>query len=149
MGLSSLLPNFHYGSLGNVHKKIWYLSSREVVQQWREIFRTWNGDALFPLKGWSEEMRLLFLKKQMLKLLLFCIGNVCSSDLICPWILLSQAWATPDKAEKRARQVNYVLNNVDTKRHCWFYFDIDYDKMLYLNGLPKQKGKWLPAFSSC
>ena len=83
--------------------------------------------------------------KETFKLLLFCLGNGCSPDLICPWILLSQAWTTPDKAEKRARQVDYVLNNIDTKRHCWFYFDIDYGKMLHLNGLPKEKGKWRPA----
>lgn len=61
-------------------EKIRYLSSREVVQQRREIFRTLNGDAFFPLKRWPEDMRLLFCKKPIgdqktSKLLMFCLGN--------------------------------------------------------------------------
>lgn len=135
-------------------EKIRYLSTSEVVQQRREIFKTLNGDAFFPLKRWPEDMRLMFWKKpigdkQTFKLLLFCIGNGCSPELICPWIMLSQTWATPATAEKRARQVDFIMNNVDTKRHCWFYFDMDYGKMLHLNGLPKEKCKWWPAFTFC
>ena len=89
-------------------------------------------------------MRLLFWRKplgdmQAFKLMLFLVGNGCSPDLIRPWILLSQAWASPRQAEKRARQMDFVLNNMDTKRHTWFYFDVDYGKMLFLNGLPKNE----------
>ena len=51
-----------------------------------------NGDTFFPLKMWPSEMRLPFFKEtyigdqQTFKLFLFCTGNVCSPDLICPWI---------------------------------------------------------------
>ena len=133
-------------------EKIRYLSSAEIVEQRREIFRTLNGDAFFPLKRWPDDMRIIFWKKpigdqQMFKLMLFCIGNGCSPDLICPWILLSQTWATPDKAEKRARQIDFVMNNADSKRHSWFYFDIDYGKILHLDGLPKETGKWWLSLS--
>ena len=99
--ISSLPQTSIMAALRIYREKIRYLSSSEVVEQWREIFRTLNGDAFFPLKRWPEGMRLLFWKKpitdqQTFKLLMFC--------LICPWILLSQAWTTPDKAEKRALQ---------------------------------------------
>ncbi|KAJ7370040.1 Williams-Beuren syndrome chromosome region 16 protein [Desmophyllum pertusum] len=60
--------------------------------------------------------------KETFKLLLFCVGNGCSPDLICPWVMLSQYWA-PQKAEKRARQVDFVLNNMEKKHsgtlHTW------------------------------
>lgn len=99
-------------------ERIRYLSA-EIVEQRREIFRTLNDDAFFPLKTWPDDMRIIFWRKpigdqQTFKLLLFCIGNGCAPDLICPWILLSQTWATPDKAEKRARQIDFVMNHADT-----------------------------------
>ena len=43
------------------------------------------------------------------------------------------------KAEKRARQVDFIFLNEDTKKDKWFNFDVDYNKVLFLNGLPKQK----------
>ena len=47
-------------------------------------------------------------------------------------------WAdSTTKAEKRARQVDFVLNNADQNSHLRFYFDVDYNDLLYLNGLPK------------
>ena len=60
--------------------------------------------------------------------------------MISRWILLSQTWA-PDKAEKRARQLDFVLNNAEAKRVIRFYFDVDHDKLLYLNELPKQSSQ--------
>ena len=79
-------------------------------------------------------LRLTFGKKPIgdrktFKLMLFCLGNGCSPPLISRWILLSQTWA-PDKAEKRAQQLDYVLNNAEAKRGTWFYFDLD-NKLLY------------------
>ena len=50
------------------------------------------------------------------KLMLFCLGNGNSPNLISRWILLSQAWA-PEKAEKSARQIDFVLNNADGKKY--------------------------------
>ena len=37
----------------------------------------------------------------------------------------------------RARQVDFIFMNEDTKKDKWFYFDVDYNKFLLLNGLPK------------
>ena len=95
-----------------------------------------------PLSSWPRDLRLAFWRKpigdrETFKLILFCLGNGCSTPLISRWILLSQTWA-PDKAEKRAQELDFVLNNAETKRRTWFYFDVDHNKLLYLNGLPKQ-----------
>ena len=97
-----------------------YLSKVEVIAERRELFGIINGDAFFPLSSWPIDLRLAFWKKpigdrETFKIMLFCLGNGCSPPLISRWILLSQTWA-PDKAEKRARQLDFVLNNAETKR---------------------------------
>ena len=72
--------------------------------------------------------------KETFKLLLFFHGNGCN-----PEILLAQSWASSQAtAEKRARQIQFVNDNVDSKRHQCFYYDLDYSKLLYLNGLQRQ-----------
>ena len=98
-----------------------YLSKVEVIAERRELFGIINGDAFFPLSSWPIDLRLAFWKKpigdrETFKLMLFCLGNGCSPPLISTWILLSQTWA-PDKAEKRAWQLDYVLNNPEAERN--------------------------------
>ena len=77
--------------------------------------------------------------KETLKLLLFFHGNGCDPEITSGWILLAQSWASSQAtADKRAQQLQFVNDNVDSKRHQWFYYDLDYSKLLYLNGLPRQ-----------
>ena len=77
--------------------------------------------------------------KETFKLLLFFHGNGCNPEIISRWILLAQSWASSQAtAEKRARQIQFVNDNLDNKRHQWFYYNLDYSKLLYLNGLPRQ-----------
>ena len=119
------------------------LSRAEVVEERRQLTRLINGDAFLPLKSRPKETRLISWKKPMaytetFKLVLFLIGNGCEPSLIRRWTMLAQHWAeSTTKAEKRARHVDFVLNNADQNSHLRFYFDVDYNKLLYLNGLPK------------
>ena len=99
----------------------------------------------FPLKSWPQEYQRMFWAKrhgdkERFNLLMFCLGNGCAPQLITHWIILSQSWL-PMKAEKRAQQLDFILNNVDAKRNTWFYFDLDYGKWLHLNGLPRDKSR--------
>lgn len=130
-------------TLAEYRSKLRYLSQREVVQERTQLFQDINGDAFYPLKWWQNDMRLAFWRKPIgdtdtFKLLLFFLGNGCSPVLFKDWIMLSQFWATPATAEKRARQIDFVLNNADTKAQSWFYYDLDHQKLLYLNGLPRK-----------
>ena len=55
--------------------------------------------------------------EESFKLLLFFIGNGGGPTLISRWIMVAQFWAElQQKAEKRARQVEFALNNADEKR---------------------------------
>jgi len=77
--------------------------------------------------------------KETIKLPLFLQGNGCNPEIISRLILLAQSWASSQAtAQKRERQIQFVNNNVDSKRHEWFYYDLDYRKLLYLKGLPRQ-----------
>jgi len=49
------------------------------------------------------------------KLILFFLGNGWSQHLITEWILTSQHWTTLQKGIKRARQINFIYSNLDSK----------------------------------
>lgn len=126
------------------NEKYRYLSRAEVVEERREILQSINGDAFSPLDWWPEDMMLLFWKKpvgdlETFKRVLFLLGNGCPPDLFTRWILLSQSWATSQVAERRARQVDFILNSKDTKSHTWFYYDVDHRKLLFLDGRPRNE----------
>ena len=115
-------------TLNDYRNKFRLLSKQEVIMERRQLLKTINGDAFFPLKAWPQEYQRIFWAKPIgdkdtFKLMLFCLGNGCAPQLITDWIILSQSWL-PCKAEKRARQVDFILNNVDDKRN------MDYGKWL-------------------
>ena len=101
------------------------LSRTSIIQQRLQLFNSFNGDAFYPLSVWPQEFKLIFWKKPIsdkdtFKLFLFLIGNGCSPSLISHWILTSQHWITDKKAQKRARQLDFLLSNMDSKSHIWF-----------------------------
>ena len=92
-----------------------------------------------PSKPGPPTFQRLFWKKptgdtDSFKFLLFFIGNGCPPELIVKWILTSQHWASHAKGEKRARQLNYIVQNLTSKANIWFYFHIYHSQWLYLNG---------------
>ena len=124
--------------------KFCLLSKQEIIVKWRELhmFKCINGDAFFSLKWWPQEHQRMFWakpigNKETFKLMMFCLGNGCAPQLIMEWTILSQSWL-PNKAEYWAQQLDFILY-VDVKRHIWFYFDLDHNKWLHLNGLPREK----------
>ena len=130
----------NHSTLHFYHHHLPNLSHTSIIQQRLQLFNSFNGDAFYPLSVWPKEFKIIFWKKQIsdkdtFKLFLFLIGNGCSPHLISHWILTSQHW-TRDKnwAEKRARQLDFPLSNMDSKSHIWFYFDLHCEEWLYLNG---------------
>jgi len=119
----------------NIHN----LSRTRVIEVRRNLLTLLNGDVFYPLSIWPQDIQQLFWKKPIgdadtFKLMLFFLGNGCSPHIIEEWILTSQHWATLQKADKRARQIQFIVNNMDSKAHVWFYFDIHHSTWLFLNG---------------
>ena len=129
------------------------LAHQSSNRDFRQLFSTFNGDAFYPLSVWPQDFKLIFWKKPIIdkdtfKLFLFLgVGNGCSPNLISRWILTSQHWTSDKKAEKRARQLDFLLNNKDNKSHLWVYyyyyfFDLHNEQWLYLNGQKRATNNW-------
>ena len=119
----------NHSTLHFYHNHLRNLSRASIIQQRLQLFNSFNGDAFYPLSVWPQEFKLIFWKKTIsdentFKLFLFLIGNGCSPHLTSHWIMTSQYWTTDKKVEKRARQLDFLLNNMDNKSHVWFYFDL-------------------------
>lgn len=115
------------------------LSRPQISTLRLQLFNSINGDVFYPIRTWPINIQRLFWKKptgdnDTFKLILFFIGNGCSPDVITKWILTSQHWATHEKGVKRARQLEFLKQNLDSKRNIWFYYDLHHSKWLYLNG---------------
>ena len=52
--------------------------------------------------------------------MLFAEGNGCSPDLMRTWILQSQAWNDAKTAEKRSKQIDFIVDNLEQKRRVGF-----------------------------
>jgi len=57
-----------------------------------------------------------------------------SKHTVAKWILTSQHWVSHSRGEKRARHIDFIVQNLTSKVHIWFYFDIHHGQWLYLNG---------------
>ena len=71
--------------------------------------------------------------------MLFAEGNDCSPDLMRTWILLPLAWNDAKTSGKRSKQIDFIVDNLEQKRASCFYFDVNYGKLLLLNGQPRAK----------
>ena len=110
-----------------------------LIQKRRNLLTLLNGDAFYPLSTWPQDIQQLFWKKPIgdtdtFKLMLFFLGNGCSKHLVTEWILKSQHWTTLQKGIKRARKIDFINNNLDSKANIWFYYDIHHSTWLFLNG---------------
>ena len=117
-----------------------YLSHEEIIEKRKELFHLMNGDVFYPLSSWPSWASRTFWKKPMtdeecFKMMLFFIGNGLEPRLAAEWVILTQHWCYDQKKmEKRARQIDWVIANMDIKGGVWFYFDIFHQKLLHLNG---------------
>lgn len=126
----------------------WILQTNQpsISDQRRTLFQLLNGDVFYPVQVWPKKILSTFWKKPIgdkdtFQLMLFFLGNGCSPDIITEWIYSSQHWASPQKLDKRKRQVSFICNNMDSKGHIWFYFDIHHNEWLYLNGQKRTKNQ--------
>lgn len=107
------------------------------------LFNQCNGDAFYKQTLWPKSFRVLFFKKPptdvgTFKLLLFLLGNGAPPHLAIEWILTSQFWSKDSSAFiKRTEQIRNVVRNIDKRMDQWFYLDIHWGKVMYLNGTTK------------
>ena len=129
----------HIPILQFFNTRIWQLSRLQISNERLQLFHLLNGEVFYSIQTWPTDIQRIFWNKpagdnDTFKLLLFFIGNGCSPEIIAKWILTSQHLTTHTKGEKRARQINFIVQNLTSKGHTWFYFDLHHSLWLYLNG---------------
>ena len=115
------------------------LAERKKIssQERKYLLNLMNGDVFYRLSIWPAWARRMFWKKPLedadtFKLALFLYGNGCPSFITMKWIVASQIWS--GKVYKRINQIKYIFSNWHNKKSEWFYFDLHWQKVLYLDG---------------
>lgn len=122
------------------------------LEQLRKKGSCFKSSMVMCFSHWQHGCKIIWAtptgNKESLTLMLFCLSNGGTPQLIISWIILWQGWF-PSKAEKQARQEDFILNNLDLKHSIWFYFDLQYSKWLEQNRLPKVKSHTQWEWRTC
>ncbi len=111
-----------------------------ICERRRELSLLINGDVFYAMKVWPCWMKEIFWRapisdKNTFILVLFLLGNGCSPHVICEWILNSIVWKEAlQRQKKRFDQVMWILKKTNEKRSEWYYFDLFYQRYLFLDG---------------
>ena len=129
--------DFHLET-ANFKRMVLEASYTEISQRRRELLGAIDGDAFYCISCWPNEMQRIFWKKpindeETFILTLFLVGNGCSPYLASQWVLTSTYWEK-NKTNKRSEQIQWIVGNIVVKERYWFYFDLYYNRYLYLNG---------------
>lgn len=113
-------------------------SYHQIVEKRLQLSRLIDGNAFYNIPSWPKEMTTIFWKKPLqdldtFKLTLFLLGNGCSPHLTYEWIVTSTFW-NKTKTKKRSMQVKWILQTMEENSTKWFYYDLHFEKYLYLNG---------------
>ena len=106
----------HLPTIQYFNTRIWQLPRPLITTERLQLFYLLNGD-IYSIQTWPPDIQQLFWKKptgdsDTFKALLFFIGIGCSPQVIAKWILTSQHWATHNKGIKRARQIDFIFQNL-------------------------------------
>ena len=70
------------------------------------------------------------------KLILFAYGNGISLKVFIEY-LYTFILNTPSNIKKRTHQIHWIVTNINTHQHKWYYFDMYHRSFLLLNGFKK------------
>ena len=102
------------------------LTRARLIDKRRHLLTLLNGDEFYPISSWPRDIQLLFWKNRLETLTLsswWCYSWVMTVHLNS---LLDSHISTLGytKGEKRARRINFITKNLNSKSNIWFYYDI-------------------------
>ena len=138
----------HLPTIQYFNTRIWQLPRPLITTERLQLFYLLNEDfstqfkpGPLTLNNYSGKT----LQETMtLKLLLFLIVNGCSPQVIAKCILTSPHWPMHNKGIKRARQIDFIFQNLT---RIWFYFDIHHNQWLLSQWRKKKFHQSLITFS--
>ena len=123
-----------------VHFKDFVLncSKTEISEKRKNLLKQIDGDVFYCLSLWPRNMERIFWSKPIVdqdtfKLLIFLVENGCPPWMATQWILTSTFW-DKTKTLRRFYQMQWIVANLANNRKTWFYFDLHFNKYVYLDG---------------
>ena len=129
---------------GNILKH--YLNSTNFTKEERVSKRENLKNLLeryifYSISTWPSSMREILehdtvTDKNTFKLILFLYGNEISPNVFIEYIY-TFILNTPPKMRKRTHQLQWIITNINTHQHKWYYFDMYHHSFLLFDGLKK------------
>ena len=117
------------------------LTKKERASTRKDLEQLLDGHIFYPISTWSPSIKEILehntiTNKNTFTVILFAYGNGVSPNIFIEY-LYSFILNTPAKTKKRTQQIYWIITNVNTHQHKWYYFDIHHRSFLFLNDLKK------------
>ena len=122
-------------------RKLTKLTKGERTSTREDLTHLLNGYIFYPISTWPPSIKEIIEHNTItdtntFKLLLFAYGNGISPNVFIEY-LYTFILNTPSKIKKRTHQIHWILTNINTHQHKWYYFDMYHRSLLFLNGCKK------------
>ena len=96
---------------------------------------------LYSISTWPSSMREILehdtiTDKNTFKVILFLYDNEISLNVFIEY-LYTFILNTPPKMRKHTQQLQWIITNINTHQHKWYYFDMYHHSFLLFDGLKK------------
>ena len=117
------------------------LTKKERASTRKDLEQLLDGHIFYPISTWSPSIKKILehntiINKNTFTVILFAYGNGVSPNIFIEY-LYSFILNTSAKTKKRTQQIYWIITNVNTHQHKWYYFDIHHRSFLFLNDLRK------------
>ena len=117
------------------------LTNEERITKRENLKHLLDGDIFYPIFTWPFSIREILehdtiTDKNTFKLILFAYGNGIFPDVLIQY-LYTFIPNTPSKIRKRTHQLQWIITNINTHQHKWYYFDLCDWSFLLFDGIKK------------
>ena len=95
----------------------------------------------YPIPAWPSSIKKILehntiTNKNTFQLILFAYGNEISPNVFIEY-LYTFILNIPSKIKKRTHQIHWIVTNINTHQHKWYYFDMYHQSFLFFDALEK------------
>ena len=117
------------------------LTKEERIARREKLKHLLDGYIFYPISTWPSSIREILeyntiTDKNTFKLTLFANGNGISPGVLIEYFY-TLILNTPSKIRKGTNQLQWIVTNINTHQHKWYYFDMHHRSFLLFDGLKK------------
>ena len=119
-----------------------WLTNEERITKRENLKHLLDGYIFYPISTWPLSIREILehdiiTDKNTFKLILFAYGNGISPDVLIEY-LYTLILNTPSKIRKGTHQLQWIITNINTNQHKWYYFDMYHQSFLLFDKLKEK-----------